>query len=211
VKWTCSLLLSLALINTYAATRTPTAVVEETVSSVIKVLKDDTLDREGRWQKIGEIINRRFDFQTMSQSVLATNWQSATPDEKRKFVEFFSQYLENTYRTKIESYTDQRIEFTGEKIQDGRAWVDSLIHTSNTEIPVSYKLIDKDGDWYAYDVVIEGISLVNNYRNTYAAIIKNEGMDGLLSDLQTRIARYKAERQAENTAGDDDNSKDDLE
>lgn len=196
-------LLALTLVSAYASTRTPTAVVQETVSSVIMVLKDDAMDREGRWQRIGEIINRRFDFQTMSQSILATNWKSATPEEKRKFVEFFSQYLENTYRTKIESYTDQRIEFTGEKVQGSRAWVDSVIHTSNTEIPVSYKLIDKDGEWYAYDVVIEGISLVSNYRNTYAAIIKNEGMDGLLSDLQTRIARYKAEQQADSTVADE--------
>ncbi len=73
-----------------------------------------------------------------------------------------------------------------------RAVVDTLILTDSTEIPVSYKLRLSDEGWHSYDVVIEGVSLVNNYRSTFTAIIKSEGMDGLLADMQARIDRYKA-------------------
>lgn len=175
-----------------AAFTNPTARVKDSVDRVISVLKDKSLDRETRWDKIGVVINESFDFRSMSQSVLATNWKKATPEERQRFVEFFSQYLEDTYRSKIESYTNQKIEFVGETIRGKRAVVETLIVTDSTEIPVNYKLKNNDGEWFAYDVVIEGVSLVNNYRSTFAAIVNNDGMNGLIDDIQTRINKYKA-------------------
>ena len=83
-----------------------------------------------------------------------------------------------------------------------RAVVETIIKTDSTEIPVNYKLKNNDGEWYAYDVIVEGVSLVNNYRNTFAVIVKNEGMDGLLSDIQRRIDRYKAAQEEEAMEGD---------
>jgi phospholipid transport system substrate-binding protein len=127
----------------------------------------------------------------MSQSVLATNWKSATPEEREKFIEFFSQYLEETYRTKIEAYSNQEVFYLKETINGKRSVVETVIKTEGTEIPVNYKLKNNDGEWVTYDVVIEGISLVNNYRSTFAAIVKNDGMDGLLNDIQYRINKYK--------------------
>jgi phospholipid transport system substrate-binding protein len=173
----------------------PTARVKDSTDRVIAVLKDETLDRETRWARIGVVINDSFDFRSMSQSVLATNWKKASPEERQQFVVFFSQYLEDTYRTKIEAYTNQKVEYVGETIRGKRAVVETLIITDNTEIPVNYKLKNNDGNWFAYDVVIEGVSLVNNYRSTFAAIVKNDGMDGLLNDIQTRINKYKASQQ----------------
>ena len=173
------------------AATTPTETVKGAVDKVLEVLRSDGLNREQRWTEIGKVINARFDFRSMSQSILATNWRSATPEEKWRFVEFFSQYLEDTYRTKIEAYTNQRIEYVSEQVRKDRAIVDTQILTDSTRIPVTYRLRNNDGEWYAYDVVIEGVSLVNNYRNTFSAIIKSEGMDGLLVDLEGRIANYK--------------------
>ena len=170
----------------------PTARVKDSVEKVISILKDGTLERELRWKSIGNVINQSFDFRSMSQSILATNWRTATPAEREKFAEFFSQYLEETYRTKIEAYTNQKVEYISETINGKRAVVETLIITDNTEIPVNYKLKNNDGIWFAYDVVIEGISLVSNYRSTFAAIVKNEGMDGLLDDIQLRIDIYKS-------------------
>ena len=170
----------------------PTARVKDSVEKVISILKDESLERELRWKSIGSVINQSFDFRSMSQSILARNWRTATPAEREKFVEFFSQYLEETYRTKIEAYTNQKVEYIGETINGKRAVVETLIITDNTEIPVNYKLKNNDGIWFAYDVVIEGISLVNNYRSTFAAIVKNDGMDGLLNDIQLRIDKYKS-------------------
>ncbi|MGR8920759.1 MAG: MlaC/ttg2D family ABC transporter substrate-binding protein [Gammaproteobacteria bacterium] len=174
-----------------AMAMSPTDTVREAIGEVLDVLKNEGFDRERRWAEIGRIIDARFDFRSMSQSVLATNWRTATAEEKRQFVEFFSQYLEDTYRTKIESYTDQRVEYLSEQVRKDRAIVDTEIVTSSTRIPVTYRLKNNEGEWYAYDVVIEGVSLVNNYRNTFNAIIKAEGMDGLLTDLEGRIANYK--------------------
>ena len=170
----------------------PTARVKDSVEKVISILKDESLERELRWKSIGSVINQSFDFRSMSQSILATNWRTATPAEREKFVEFFSQYLEETYRTKIEAYTNQKVEYIGETINGKRAVVETLIITDNTEIPVNYKLKNNDGIWFVYDVVIEGISLVNNYRSTFAAIVKNDGMDGLLNDIQLRIDKHKS-------------------
>jgi phospholipid transport system substrate-binding protein len=175
----------------------PTARVKDSVEKVILILKDDSLAREIRWKKIGVVIDKSFDFRSMSQSILATNWKTATPAEREKFIEFFSQYIEETYRAKIESYTNQKIEYIGETINGKRAVVETLIITDSAEIPVNYKLKNNDGTWFAYDVVIEGISLVSNYRSTFSAIVKNDGMDGLLNDIQSRIDRYKSSEQTD--------------
>lgn len=174
--------------------RTPTAAVREAVEQIIVILQRKPQTRESEWKEIGSIIDARFDFRSMSQSVLATNWQGASKAEKRRFVEYFSQYLEETYRTKIQAYTNQHVEYGQETVNGNRATVNTFIVTDATRIPVNYKLRRNDDDWFAYDVVIEGVSLVNNYRDTFDAIVKSEGMDGLLRDLEQRIAKYKAVR-----------------
>ena len=171
---------------------TPSDRVKDSVEKVITVLKDKSLDKEDRWKKIGVVINESFDFRSMSQSILATNWKQATVEERQQFVFFFSQYLEDTYRMKIEAYTNQKVEFVGETIRGKRAIVETLIITDDVEIPVNYKLKENDGNWFAYDVIIEGVSLVNNYRSTFSVIVKNDGMDGLLTDIKSRINKYKA-------------------
>jgi phospholipid transport system substrate-binding protein len=194
MKKFCSLIL-ISLVSTSLLAEdftNPTARVKDSVEKVISILKDESLERELRWKSIGSVINQSFDFRSMSQSILATNWRTATPAEREKFVEFFSQYLEETYRTKIEAYINQKVEYVGETINGKRAVVETLIVTDNAEIPVNYKLKNNDGIWFVYDVVIEGISLVNNYRSTFAAIVKNDGMDGLLNDIQLRIDKHKS-------------------
>ena len=192
IAWiSCLLFIS---VNLFAIQNmTPTDQVKGSVNKVLVILQDKTLDREQRWEKISVVINERFDFRSMSQSVLATNWQSATPEERERFVEFFSQYLEETYRTKIEAYSNQEVLYLKETIYGKRAVVETVIKTDSTEIPVNYKLKNNDGEWFSYDVVIEGVSLVNNYRSTFAAIVKNDGMEGLLNDIEYRIKKYKQE------------------
>ena len=175
---------------------TPMGRVKDSVEKVLKIMNNRDLDRETQWRRIAVVIDDSFDFRSMSQSVLSTHWRRATLEERERFVEFFSQYIEETYRSKIEAYTDQKIEYKQETLKDDRAVVDVAIISSSTEIPVSFKLKNNAGEWFAYDVVIEGVSLVNNYRNTFSAIAKNEGMDGLLADIQRRIDNYKSENRA---------------
>jgi len=172
---------------------TPMGRVKDTTDRVIVILKDTTLSRDTRWSQIAALIYEGFDFRSMSQSVLATHWERATEDERKKFTEFFSQYIEATYRAKIEAYTDQKIIYKDEVIRGDRGVVETIIIAGGTEIPVNYKLKKNQDSWYAYDVVVEGVSLVANYRSTFAAIVKNEGMQGLMSNIQRRIDKYKQE------------------
>jgi len=187
-------LLLLAAFAAHAADySTPMGRVKDSIERVIMALKGPGQDREARWEQVSTVIDESFDFRSMSQSVLATHWKEATPEERERFTEYFSQYIEEVYRTKIEAYTDQQIKYGAEIIRGDRAEVETIIDTSANEIPVNFKLKNNDGQWYAYDVVIEGISLVANYRSTFSTIVKNEGMDGLLADIQSRIEKHRQE------------------
>ena len=187
-------LLTAVGVNAFAADfATPMARVKDSIERVVRILKDTSLDREARWDGIAAVIDEGFDFRSMSQSVLATHWKEATAEERESFTEYFSQYIEVVYRSKIEAYTDQEIRYGAETIKGDRAEVETVIVTSSAEIPVNFKLKNNDGQWYAYDVVIEGVSLVANYRATFQAIVKNEGMQGLLNDIQSRIEKHREE------------------
>ena len=182
---------------------TPMGRVQDSVEKVLGILNDASLNRETQWRRIAVVIDESFDFRSMSQSVLSTHWRRATLEERERFVEFFSQYIEETYRSRIEAYTDQKIEYNNETVDGDRAVVDMAIVTGSSQIPVSFKLKNNSGDWYGYDVIIEGVSLVNNYRNTFSAIAKNEGMDGLLADIQRRIDHYKSSAAADKDTNPD--------
>ena len=174
----------------------PTQRVKQGIERVLSIVQDKTLTQEQRYEQIRAIVDKHFDFRSMSQSVLATNWKKASPEERRRFVDFFSEYLENTYFGAIDAYTGEQIEYSAGKVRGDRALVDTFIVTKTARIPVTYKLKLNDGDWYAYDVIIEGVSLVNNYRRTFSAIIREDGVDGLLNDIQQRIDKYKATQRA---------------
>ena len=98
----------------------PTTRVQDSVGRVLDILRDPSLSRARRWEQIGEVINEGFDFRSMSQSILANNWRTASPEERAQFVEFFSQYLEEVYRERIESYTEETVEYLGETISGKR-------------------------------------------------------------------------------------------
>ena len=197
LPWLLGVCLCWGVMLCVQATVSPTDRVKQAVEGILVVLQDGKLAREDLWEQIGSIIRQRFDIENMAQSVLATNWKKATPEEKRDFVEFFSQYLENTYRNKIEGYTNEEVVFASETVRGERATVETSIVTETVDIPVVYKMRQNDGNWYAYDVVVEGVSLVRNYRDTFAAIVRSEGMDGLLLNLQDSIAKYKSEQGSE--------------
>ena len=177
-----------------AAVSGPTDQVRATVNGILAILRDNQLDWYSKQLSIEAIIDRKFDFQTMSQSVLATNWKKATPEERKRFVEFFSQYLQHTYTEKMKYYTNEHVRIGEEKVAGERATVDTFIVTEKADIPVSYKLRLNDDKWLAYDVVIEGVSLVRNYRDTYSVIVRSEGIGGLLQSLESSIEKYKLER-----------------
>jgi len=174
------------------AISSPTEQVRSTTDKVLGIIRDDSRPLDERRRLVREILSENMDIQSISQSVLATHWKEATPEEKRGFVEFFQQYIENTYLDPIESYRDEKIEYAREKVRGERAVVYTVIHRGEQpEVPVNYRLRLKGDRWYLYDVEIEGASLINTYRTTFAEIVRSEGMDGLLEDLRQRVERYK--------------------
>ncbi len=164
--------------------------VRENVDAIIHILQKKHLTKEQIWSQIGRIVDARFDFRSMTQTVLATKWHSATRAEKHQFVDFFSQYVEDRYRSSLEAYTDQRVEYGPEQIKGNKALVETQILADGHRIPVNYKLRNDAGEWVVYDVVIKGISIVDNYRDTFDAILKAQGMGGLLNELEGRIHQY---------------------
>lgn len=171
-----------------AATPTPKLTVQSAVGSVLVILRDKTLSKQVRRERIRAVIDANFDFFGMSQRVLAQNWRKASPNQQADFVSYFSDYLEQIYVQRIESYTDQEIEYGEEKVRGERADVATFVVTATNKIPVNYRLrfnADKQR-WFAFDVIVEGQSLVSSYREVFAAIEWSEGIDGVLNDVLRR-------------------------
>lgn len=169
----------------------PLGQVQTTVEAILAVLKDGQQEAPARRAAIRTLVHGRFDFRAMSQGTLATHWRKATEAERDQFVELFSDLLEASYMAKIEAYTDERIEYVKERIDGNKATVDTVIVTKSVEIPIRYKLVDRAGDWRVYDVAIEDVSLVRNYRSTYGEIVNRDGFDGLLAQMRTKLADLK--------------------
>lgn len=183
-----TLILALNAELSFGASQTPTELIKNTTNEILAVVTNKSLDKKLRHdkirQKIREIVNERFDFRSMSQSVLSTHWKAATAYERDRFVEFFTLSLEDTYTKVIDSYDGEEITYLGEKIRGDRATVDTMILSGDRKIPVTYKLKLNDDNWFAYDVVIENSSLVSSYRNLYANIVKSQGISGLLDKMK---------------------------
>ncbi len=175
---------------------TPTEQVKETVDAVIALLKERSLDRETRRSRIRALIDDSFDFRLMSRRALSTNWKKATADQRQRFVDLFSRLLEWTYIGRIEAYTDEKVRYVGEKHKKDRAQVDTLILSASTEIPVSYRVYRAGDRWRVYDVVIEEVSLIRNYRSSYREIVKHQGIDGLLARMEDKLKELKAKADA---------------
>jgi phospholipid transport system substrate-binding protein len=184
--------ITMATATIVSAEASPTEAIRTSVESILDVLRDKELDRDTRRNKIRDVINTRFDFRAMSQRTLATNWKKASDDEQQQFVELFSLLIESTYIGRVEAYTNEKVDYPGEKVKGKKALVETLILTDSADIPVNYKVYLKNGKWWIYDVVIEGISLISNYRSSYQEIVKKEGFDGLLVKMQEKIKELKS-------------------
>ncbi|OHB25008.1 MAG: hypothetical protein A2X84_12690 [Desulfuromonadaceae bacterium GWC2_58_13] len=159
-----------------------------TVDAVMAILKESNLEKQVRRERLSATIRARFDFAEMSQRILALHWKNASDQQRDRFVALFSDLLERNYIGRIESYTNEKIDFVKERVQGNRAAVDTLIMTKSAEIPISYRMVQKGAEWMVYDVVIESVSFVNNYRSSYGEILKNEGFDGLLARMSEKLA-----------------------
>ena len=159
-----------------------------TIDQVLSVLRSTELESSAKKEKIRGIISARFDYRAMSQSTLAQNWKKASAKQQERFVELYAHMLQDTYLVLVEEYTDQEVQYGEEKIRkDKYAQVDTTILDAGKEIPVQYKLRLRDGGWYVYDVIIEGVSMISNYRSSYQQIVRADGMDGLIAKIEEKL------------------------
>jgi phospholipid transport system substrate-binding protein len=174
-----------------AAAGPPTDQLRGAVDGVLKTLSDPEMKKEAKTAERRRLIRvaagEIFDFPEISRRSLAVHWQARTPAERQQFVALFGDLLEHSYISKIEAYSGEKILYVGETIDGNQAVVRTrIVGRQGTEIPVDYRMLVEGGRWRAYDVSIEGVSLVANYRSQFNSIIQRSGYPDLVGKLKAR-------------------------
>ena len=187
------ILLSIWLPPGSAVGGVPTDQIKSTVDKALVVLKDPRLKpaakTKERREQLKQILFARFDFTEMAKRSLGANWRRRTPKEQEEFVRLFTDLLERAYADTIESYGDEKIVYVGERLDGGYADVSSKVHTSKgEEFSLNYRAHFVGGEWRVYDVVVENISMVNNYRSQFNRVISNASYEELVRRLKDKAA-----------------------
>ncbi|HSW63236.1 MAG TPA: ABC transporter substrate-binding protein [Dissulfurispiraceae bacterium] len=189
----CVLALSLSspvAMDVYAGDATEQ--VRATVDKVIELTKDQNLKKPGKARErrlaIRMALIELFDFEEMAKRSLSVHWQQRTAQERREFVSLFTDLLDRSYMKKIEGYDEEKIVYIDEKIDGSYAVVRTKIVTNrNVEIPIDYRMLVKSSKWKVYDVSIEGVSLVNNYRSQFNRIIRTSSYPELVRRMKNKL------------------------
>lgn len=165
--------------------------LETSIDAIVAVLRDESMQGEAntalRREALRERIYERFDFEKMSQFSLGRHWRGRTPEERKTFMTLFSRLLENTYVGKIESYTDEQVIYVKEQVRDDKAQIDTKIITDSIEIPIDYRMYRTGGgQWMVYDLVVEGVSLVANYRSQFTQMLDSGTFESLILELEKK-------------------------
>jgi len=159
--------------------------LKASVDEVLAVLSNTKSGDPARKEKLYAAVGKVFDPEELAKRTLASNWEAFSPDERQRFTKAFVKLLERTYLRRIEAYTDEKVVFMDESVLgEGRSEVSTKIVTSSKEVPIVYRLIKKN-EWKVYDVVIEGVSLVQNYRNQFNQILAKENPSQLIGRVET--------------------------
>jgi phospholipid transport system substrate-binding protein len=190
-------LLLLAMITLFAvpvSANSPINVIQTAVEEIIGLLKDPQYDppekKEEQRDKIWEVVHKTFDFQTIARGTLRRHdWDSFSSEQKKEFTELFTSLLGNTYLERIQSdYRDEQVIFTEqEMISDTTAIVRTKIIRESLEIPIDYRLILRGGTWRIYNVNVENISLVTNYRDQFSRMLMRDTPEQLIEKLRQRV------------------------
>lgn len=167
----------------------PTDSLKQTVDQVVKTLSDPALKEKPdvRRTEVRKIAESIFDYPETARRSLGQHWNGRTPEQQQEFVKLFADILDRSYVSKIDLYQGERVQYTGETIDGSDATVKTMIAAkNNTDIPVDYRMHVKNGRWVVYDVIIEGVSLVSNYRTQFNKIIQTESYDALVQRLRAK-------------------------
>ena len=174
-----------------AAAGAPSDQLKAQIDRVLKTLEDPELKKEGKSKDrriaVRRIANDIFDFSETARRSLGRHWQPRTPAERDEFVGLFSDLLERSYISRVELYGGEKIQFVGDSIEGDQARVQTkLLTKSGSEIPIEYRMHRKAERWLVYDVVIEGVSLIANYRSQFNKIIQTSSYKELVRMMKTK-------------------------
>jgi phospholipid transport system substrate-binding protein len=166
----------------------PSVVIRETADAVVAVLNDGALDSAQRRQRIEDIAYERFDFDTISRLVLGRNWKALSPPQQEEFQREFRSLLSESYGRRIDRYEQEQVKIVGERSeQRGDVTVQTkIVGGQANDLQVDYRLRQRDGVWLVIDVVVEGASLLSNYRSQFAEVWSQGGAEGLLKRMRER-------------------------
>ncbi len=170
----------------------PTEQLKGSIDRVLEVLEDPALKGEARaadrHRAVRRIADEIFDFEETARRAMAQHWRPLTPAQRKEFVDVFSDLLERAYMSKIELYSGEKIQYPAERVEGDVATVSSRIITKKgTEVPIDYRMLKRGDQWRVYDVSIEGVSLVANYRTQFNSVIRTSSYDELLRRMRSRV------------------------
>ena len=173
----------------------PLALIKSTIDSAKQnvVTNKEKISEEQLKSQLEAIIRPAFDFKEMAKKCLASNWNQGTPAQQQEFVDLFSALLSRTYLSKVmKGIEDSTFAYPEEKIEEDKALVKTKVENKGDEISIDYRMQAKDGKWTVYDVIIENVGLVSNYRTEFSGIIRKEGFDGLIKRLREKKEKPQA-------------------
>jgi len=174
----------------------PTDSMKATIDEVLRLVKERELKQpektEERRHLLEKVVSARFDYAEMSRRALGAPWNQLSDQQKHEFVELFQTLLTNSYADKIETYSGEGVQYLNERTEKEYAEVRTKVLSGKTEIPLDYRLINKANDWRVYDVVVDGVSLVNNYRGQFTKILRASSYSDLVDQLRKKSDKLKA-------------------
>jgi len=167
----------------------PTEIAKQVIGKSLDILQNPSYKGEERRQMVKRLVDPYFDYQEMAKRSLGPAWGKLSAGQRQEFVQLFAQLLEASYSDKIEKYAQRvKIDYTGEILEGEYAEVRTVVVRANDRIPLNYRLLQEGGAWKVYDVVIEGVSLVSNYRSQFSRIIHEAGYAELVKRLKTKVS-----------------------
>ena len=183
------LMMNLAMGSVCFADSEITDQLKNTIDKVINIVTDESLknDKQARRTALRKTIDERFNYRQMVMRSLAKNWDARSDQEQKQFIALFKSLLENSYASKLESYSDEKINYIGEVTKGKYALVKTEVVRPSSTIAVDYKLVQENGDWRVYDFVIAGVSMIRNYRSQFTKIIRKDSYEVLVQRLTDKI------------------------
>lgn len=172
----------------------PTEQLRPFLNKVTATLADPglkALPKHEQSRRVIAVVRERFDFREMSKRVIGQQWRSLSEMEQGEFESLFTQLLQYAYVDKIDEYSGQQVQFTQQRIKGERAEVQTLLVDKNKSIPVFYIMLLRGDQWMAYDVVVEGVSLIRNYMEQFSEILRKDGYPGLVKQIEQKIAELE--------------------